>query len=226
MTVSPYEVEGFYDRAIANGKHRDIVGGRWDETGRAQMQILHDMDLRPEHVLLDIGAGSLRLGCKAVEFLHRGNYWATDASRALMLRGRETELSDPTLLPESHLIEDKSFDFEGVTKEITHAICFAVFTHLPIDYLARALQNLPKSFPKLEQFAFTVFLAPDEQALKSSFRQKDGVVTHALRAPYHFLAQDVLLTAKDAGWEVSADPMMLPRGQALYFGIARSKGES
>lgn len=226
MTVSPYEVEGFYDRAIANGKHRDIVGGRWDETGRAQMQILRDMNLRPEHVLLDIGAGSLRLGCKAVEFLHRGNYWATDASRALMLRGRETELSDPTILLESHLIEDNSFDFVGVTSEITHAICFAVFTHLPISYLARALQNLPKSFPKLEQFAFTVFLAPDEQTLQNSFRQKDGVVTHAFRAPYHFLAKDVLLTAEKAGWEVSVDPMMLPRGQALYFGMVRSKGES
>lgn len=226
MTISPYEVEGFYDRAISNGKHRDIVGGRWDETGRAQMQILRDMELRPEHILLDIGAGSLRLGCKAVEFLNVGNYWATDASRALMLRGRELELAVPALLAEDHLIEDKTFDFAGVTDQITHAICFAVFTHLPISFLARALENMPATFPKLEQFAFTVFLAPDPEALQSSFRQKDGVVTHPTRAPYHFLAEDVVSTASDLGWDISANPMMLPRGQALYFGRVRPKGES
>ena len=226
MTLSPYEVEGFYDRALENGKHRDIVGGRWDETGRVQMQILRDMGLQPDDVLLDIGAGSLRLGCKAIEYLEPGHYWATDASRALMLRGREVELVDPSRLSEAQLIEDKTFDFVGVSDDVTHAICFAVFTHLPISHLARALKNLRRAFPKLGQFAFTVFLAPDHEALGKPYRQKDGVVTHPARAPYHFLAEDVLATAQEAGWEISADPMMLPRGQALYLGRICQKDES
>ncbi|HSF63336.1 MAG TPA: class I SAM-dependent methyltransferase, partial [Paracoccaceae bacterium] len=83
---SPYLVPGFYDTALAQGRHRDIVGGRWDETGRVQMAALQAEGLQPHHRLLDIGAGSLRLGCKAVPFLNPGHYWATDASRALMLR--------------------------------------------------------------------------------------------------------------------------------------------
>ena len=216
MAVSPFDVPGFYDRALATGKHRDIVGGRWDETGRAQMQILHDVGLTPASHLLDIGAGSLRLGCKAVEVLNPGHYWATDLSRELMLRGRETELTDPARLDPSHLISDGSFDFPGVPPEITHAICFAVFTHLPMHYLRRALVNLRQTCPAIERFAFTVFLAPDAQSLVQPYRQRDGVVTHDLRAPYHMLAGDVLLMAAQCGWKVSADPMMLPRGQALF----------
>lgn len=226
MTISPYEVPGFYDRALANGKHRDIVGGRWDETGRSQMQILRDMGLRPDHVLLDIGAGSLRLGCKAVEYLEPGHYWATDASRALMLRGHETELTDASRLEIDHLIEDKSFEFIGVPPTITHAICFAVLTHLPIDYLCRALQNLHAKFPNLEQLAFTVFLAPTEKEASAPFRQKDGVVTHPARAPYHFLGDEVAKIAQETCWAIDADPMILPRGQALYFGRKVPKNES
>ena len=38
--LSPYHQPGFYDQALAQGRHRAIVGGRWDETGRLQMQRL------------------------------------------------------------------------------------------------------------------------------------------------------------------------------------------
>ncbi len=215
MAVSPYDVPGFYDRALETGKHRDIVGGRWDETGRMQMQILHDIGVAPDHHLLDIGAGSLRLGCKAVEHLNPGHYWATDASRALMLRGRDAELSDPSRLPPDHLIEDARFDFPDVPNVITHAICFAVFTHLPLPYLRRALTNLQR-FDSLQCFAFTVFLAPDAQTALHPYRQPDGVVTHDIRAPYHMVAGDVEHVAQQTGWTLTHDPRRLPRGQVLY----------
>src|SRR3989338_3731775 len=67
--ISPYHAPNFYADSLAKGRHRDIVGGRWDETGRAQMALLLDEGLLPDHHLLDIGAGSLRLGCKAVPYL-------------------------------------------------------------------------------------------------------------------------------------------------------------
>ena len=84
--ISPYLVPNFYQDALINGRHRDIVGGRWDETGRAQMAALRAEGLLPHHRLLDIGAGSLRLGCKAVPYLDPGNYWGTDLSGPLMQR--------------------------------------------------------------------------------------------------------------------------------------------
>ena len=82
--ISPYHAPDFYKDALAKGRHRDIVGGRWDETGRIQMQLLLEAGLLPQHHLLDIGAGSLRLGCKAVPYLNPGHYWATDLSGALL----------------------------------------------------------------------------------------------------------------------------------------------
>lgn len=213
--LSPYLAPGFYEDALARGRHRDIVGGRWEETGRLQLAILQREGLLPHHRLLDIGCGSLRLGCKAVPWLDPGHYWGTDLSGALMRQGYQAELAHKDRLPPGQLVEDADFDFPGIPDSIDHAIAFAVFTHLPADRLHRALENLRTRFPRLIRVLFTVFLA--EPALASGpLRQPDGAVTHPNRPPYHFLASDVTALTRDAGFAARQLPDRLPRGQVLW----------
>lgn len=220
--ASPYLAPNFYHDALSKGRHRDIVGGRWDETGRAQMAALRAEGLLPHHRLLDIGAGSLRLGCKAVPYLDTNNYWGTDLSAALMQRGYDLELAQKDRLPPSHLIEDADFSFPGVPDTIDYAIAFAVFTHLPADHLKRALTNLHSQFPSLQRLLFTVFLAPDAAIALTQYRQPDGVVTHPNRAPYHVLAADVLGLTQAAGFTAHLRDTQLPRGQILF--VAQRSG--
>jgi hypothetical protein len=212
--ASPYLEPGFYDRALAEGRHRDIVGGRWDETGRLQLALLRAQGLQPHHTLVDIGAGSLRLGCKAVPYLEPSRYWATDASRALMLRGREVELPDPARLPEDHLVEDTAFDLPGLPDAPDFLIAFGVFTHLPPDVTARALERIARRWPARPAFLFTVFLAPEGQ--DGPLRQPDGVVTHADRPPYHVTEAALHAMAEAAGLSLTLLPDRLPRGQVLW----------
>lgn len=213
--ASPYLAPGFYDDALAKGRHRDIVGGRWEETGRLQLALLRDEGLMPHHRLLDIGAGSLRLGCKAVPYLDPGHYWATDASLALMQRGHQTELADAARLPQSHLIEDADFAFPGIPADIDFAVAWGVFTHLPPDRLGPALTSLRARLPRLKKLLFTVFLA-DEAAAHAPVAQPDGVVTHPDRPPYHVLTRDVHQHCADAGLATFARDDRLPRGQRLW----------
>ncbi|PIL21339.1 hypothetical protein P775_04945 [Puniceibacterium antarcticum] len=180
------------------------------------MTILQGVGLLPHHHLLDIGAGALRLGCKAVPYLEPGHYWATDASHALLMAGHRTELENQSRLDPAQLIEDARFEYPGVPATITHAIAFAVFPHLPMAFLRRALTNL-RRFEKLENFLFTVFLAPDAVTALTPYRQPDGVVTHNARAPYHILAEDVSHLAHCSGWQVTRKNVMLPRGQILFI---------
>lgn len=214
--ISPYHAPNFFEDALAKGRHRDIVGGRWDETGLIQMQILLAAGLDPHHHLLDIGAGSLRLGCKAVPYLDPGHYWATDLSGALLRKGHATELADPSRQPTGQLIEDAAFNFPGVPDHITHAIAFAVFTHLPMNHLRRALIQIHRRFPALELLLLTVFLAPDPISSLQPFRQPDGVVTHDARTPYHMLEEDVLHLARASGFAITRHETELPRGQVLF----------
>lgn len=213
--TSPYLAPGFYDRALAAGKHRDIVGGRWDETAQAQMAALVAEGLRPQDRLLDIGCGALRLGHRAVAFLDPGHYWGTDASRALMLRGWEVELT-PDLqarLPREQLVEDADFAFPGLPDGIDMAIAFGVFTHLPAVRLRPALTAIRLRFPGLRKILLTVFLAPEGQ--EAALRQPDGVVTHPDRPPYHRSALAVATDAEAAGLALSWRDRQLPRGQRL-----------
>jgi len=215
MVLNPYDAAGFHDTAIAAGRHRAIVGGRWDETGRAQMAAMLAAGLEPHHHLLDIGAGALRLGCKAVPYLDPGHYWATDASLSLLRIGRDAELPDPARLPIDRLIADATFDFPGVPDSITHAIAFAVFPHLPMAHLRRALTTL-RRFPRLGRFLITVFLAPDAATAAGPLRQPDGVVTHDIRPPYHLLEPDLHHFAAQTGWQLARSATVLPRGQVLF----------
>jgi hypothetical protein len=212
--ASPYLAPGFYDRALARGRHRDIVGGRWDETGRLQLALLRAEGMGPGDRLLDIGAGSLRLGCKAVPFLAPGHYWATDASRALMLRGRQAELPDPARLPVDRLVEDADFAFPGIPATVTFAIAFAVFTHLPADRLRPALTNLRARCPGLRALLVTLFHAPAGHT--GPLRQPDGVVTHPDRPPWHRAPAAIAADFAAAGWQADPRPDRLPRGQRLW----------
>ena len=185
------------------------------------MQLLLAAGLDRHHTLLDIGAGSLRLGCRAVPYLDPGHYWATDLSGALMRRGYELELQDKSRLPPDHLIEDADFAFEGIPQTIDFAIAFAVFTHLPLTSLTKALPTLRTRFPNLQKLLFTVFLAPDAQTANAPVRQPDGVVTHPDRTPYHHLAEDVLAAATNAGFAPTLSDPYLPRGQRLCTATPR-----
>jgi hypothetical protein len=213
---SPYLVPGFYDRALAEGRHRDIVGGRWEETGRIVIPVLQAEGLVPTDRVLDIGAGPLRLGRHIAGMVGAGDYWATDASHALMQRGWEVELDSATRarLPAANLIGDADFTFDGVPQDITFALAFAVFTHLPRAALDRALPRLRARFPQLRRLLFTVFLAPEDA--RGPFRQADGVVTHPDRAPWHMAEGDVRAIAGAAGFATERRDWRLPRGQVLF----------
>jgi hypothetical protein len=213
--TSPYLAPDFYDKALAAGRHRDIVGGRWAETAGVQMALLLDEGLTPETRLLDIGCGCLRLGHRAVPYLNPGHYWGTDASLALMQRGWQAELAeaDRARLPLSQLIEDTDFAFPGLPPMIDMAIAFGVFTHLPGQALRPALASLRARAPGLQKLLLTVFLAPEGH--QGPFRQPDGVVTHAHRPPWHRPAAAVQEDAQAAGFALHWRPGRLPRGQRL-----------
>lgn len=209
--TSPYLAPGFYDRALAQGRHRQITGGWWEETGRIQLELLREAGLEPSHRLLDIGAGALRLGCKAVPYLNPGNYWATDASAALLRRGWEVELDAKDRLPLSHLIEDADFTFPGVPADIDYAIAWGVFTHLPPACLAKALPVIRARFPSLRRLLFTVFPEPQPDRPRSG----DDAVTHPDRPPYHFAPETILILCQTSGFTAQVSTTRLPRGQML-----------
>ena len=178
------------------------------------MAALQAVGMTPDDHLLDIGCGALRLGHRAVPFLKPGHYWGTDASLELMQHGRAVELADPDRLPISHLVQDADFAFPGIPDKITLAIAWGVFTHLPATVLPPALATLRARFPKLRAALVTLFLAPPGAG---PTRQRDGVVTHPDRPPYHRSEAEIAAEFRAAGFVPRLLDARLPRAQALWL---------
>lgn len=76
-------ISRFYDKPaielqVKAGRHRDVIGGLWEEIGQLQLDFLRSRGLRSNHRIVDIGCGSLRAGVKLVAYLDPGNYYGTD----------------------------------------------------------------------------------------------------------------------------------------------------
>ena len=54
---------------INQNKHRNFIGGKWEEIGRLQYDFLREQGLQPQDKLLDIGCGCLRGGIHFIDYL-------------------------------------------------------------------------------------------------------------------------------------------------------------
>src|SRR3989449_5135255 len=92
MTISRYYDKVALEAEVQAGRHREAVGGLWDEIGQLQIDFLVSQGLMPHHRLLDIGCGSLRGGVKMIRYLDVGHYAGVDLHESLINAGYEIEL--------------------------------------------------------------------------------------------------------------------------------------
>lgn len=205
-SLSMYAGGDHIKQAVQEGRHRNVIGGMWDEIGDLQLAFLKSRGLTPQSKLLDIGCGSLRLGVRAVGYLDAGNYWGTDLHEPLLDAGYEKEIGPAGLsdkLDRRQLVSDSDFEFAGVPEDIDMVIATSVFTHLPLNHLRLCLHNLQDRLKGPCQFYFTVFLAPSKDVLCQPVEQfSGGVVTHTHNDPYHYLPEDMHYAAALTRWSI------------------------
>lgn len=205
---SPYYELQFKEQVLA-GAHREAIGGLWDELGRLQLDFLTQQGLQPPHRLLDIGCGSLRLGCLAVDYLEPGGYYGIDLSEELLDAGYNKELTDRQRerLPRSHLHATGAFDLDYLQdKRIDYALAQSVFTHLPLNHLRDCLMKLEPYMSASGVFFVSFFHCPDHHDLSQPIDHPvtelsgTAVTTYAIQDPYHYKLEDLEYCTKDTGW--------------------------
>lgn len=187
-------ISHYYDRAaieaqVKAGRHREIVGGLWEEIGQLQMNFLRSWGLKPSDRILDIGCGSLRAGVKLVEYLDVGNYFGTDINQSLLDAGYDLELKHVGLehkLPRDHLICDGDFQFSRLPGSFRFALAQSLFTHLPANHIQLCLARLAPSVEPNGVFFATFFIVPDDHPIGAPFTHQHGVKTFDNRDPFHY----------------------------------------
>lgn len=194
MAETWYEDEDLLRRAVADGRHRDIVGGLWDEIGHLQFSFLIARGLRPEHRVLDIGCGSGRAGVLLAPYLQPYHYFGIDRSAAL-LKAAERELAAANV--SGAFRETHTFDVGG-WPPFDFAIAHSVFTHIPVARLTDCLGAIQPAMRPGAQVLATFFIAPDVDEHR---HERGGVTTFRNRDPRHTTI-DAIASATPVTWRM------------------------
>lgn len=101
----------------------------WNDLADWQLDALRKLGLQPQHRLLDIGCGAMRLGLIAAGYLDNGNYYGIDAfAPYLELAPRLAEKVG--LRKTFNLLLSRDFEFERFGTTFDFANAQSVFTHL------------------------------------------------------------------------------------------------
>ena len=188
---------------IASGRHRTMVGGKWEELGRLQLDFLVGEGLRPHMRLLDVGCGCLRGGVQFVRYLEAGNYWGVDRSAALLFAGRY-ELGQAGLadrLPAGQLVVNGELANWPVPADFDVAIAQSLFTHLGPAEIARCLREVAGHVVRGGCFYATYFACPDEHPVADALvHEPGGITSFGNRDPWHYRTADLLALAEVDTW--------------------------
>lgn len=149
------------DEGIEKVGHREYVGGLWDEIGSLQFDFLVAHGLKPQHRLLDIACGSLRLGVKVIPYLEAGHYLGIDKEPKLIEAGLAQEL-DPAVrdAKRPNLVVSSAFEFEKFGVQADYAIAQSLFSHFPPPLIHTCFQKLRPHLAPGGVFYATYFEVP------------------------------------------------------------------
>jgi ubiquinone/menaquinone biosynthesis C-methylase UbiE len=130
----------------------------WDLLGSWQFDTLKRFGLKPEHRLLDVGCGMLRLGMLAIPYLEPGNYYGIDPQGPLLGLGRSILLRIGIERPHT-ILQSGSFEFERFDTQFDFAIAQSVITHLSRPQIDQCFTSLKRVMKPGSVFIFTYLLA-------------------------------------------------------------------
>lgn len=191
-------------QAAAQGKHRAIIGGKWDELGALQFDFLVARGLQPHHRLLDVGCGALRAGVRFAPYLDPGHYYGVDISQALLDSGLEEleTLGYADRVPPSNLHATPGFELP-FGRTFDFAIAQSVFTHLGLNWIRRCLEQVSDAMAPGGQFYATFFERPADAQARTEQRHEPGrKLTHDVADPYHYSLDDLRYAARNLPFEV------------------------
>jgi SAM-dependent methyltransferase len=187
LMESPYFDHEKINKAVKSGRHREIIGGLWDEIGILQYQFLIDHGLQPRHTCLDIGCGSLRGGMHLIRYLEAGNYIGVDINQSLLDAGYEIELKKAGLqhkILRKNLFCTAAFEFDCLERRFDFALAQSLFTHLTFNQIRRCLDRLAPVMSIGGHFFATFFEIGQEQMLNLPYtHEPGGVITYDVRDP-------------------------------------------
>lgn len=183
----------------------------YESTGKQVFNLLLNHGLLPQHRLLDIGCGGLRIGTHIIPYLDTGNYHGVEPDTRVLYEAVNAELPLPLQLlkkPEfSHSAEFKVPSFQP----FDFVLAFDVFYHCGKEQFRQFLTNIKNIIDPKTKIYISVMFADG-----NSHQTKEGVYhyQHASHSNVYFTIEEFTQVTKDFGF--SCRHINLHEG--LFFG--------
>ena len=137
----------------------------YDLIAAMTFNLLTTLGLRQQHLLLDVGCGSLRIGRLLIPYLNRGKYFGVEPNKWLVEEGIKRELGEALLE-----IKRPTFFFSGSPEAITQAkvlfhfaVAQSIFSHCGLDLIKEWLSAISRSLAE-DGALLATFLAGEEDS--------------------------------------------------------------
>tara|TARA_E500000318_G_scaffold111561_1_gene130582 strand:- start:268 stop:912 length:645 start_codon:yes stop_codon:yes gene_type:complete len=179
----------------------------WDVLGRWQIDALTEIGLKPDHNVLDIGCGALRLGVFALPYLTVGKYCGVDAFEGYIKIAKKIQHK----LGQEHNFDvrlDHKFEFEAFEINFDFAIAQSVFTHLSSGQIKECLRKLHSVTTPGAKFLATVSPIGPIETVGLLY---GGV--YPMQRPVPESIEEYIKPGEDEGFTVEVTNLTHPTGQ-------------
>lgn len=219
---SGYDNPAVVKQWLRLGKHRELIGGLWDELGQLHLDFLMSRGLLPHHRLLDIGCGAFRDGVKLIPYLDPGRYWGIDKNGPLLEVGWDLEIKRYGLTarqPREQLVCLDDFQFSRLGVHFDYAIAQSLFTHLSLNRIRRCLARLAPWLEQGGQLYASYFEVPQgRDREEEQLHMPGGLVSHSDRFFYHYDMDDFAFVTRGLALRVERiGEWGHPRGQQMVM---------
>jgi len=187
------------ERAIEEGNHRGVIGGKWDEIGQWQFAYMKAQGLTPDQSLVDIGCGSLRGGVHFIDFLNPFNYYGFDINYNLIEAGLSKEIPADVReqkVKRQNFAGAENFRFPDHWRGIDSALSISLFSHLNMNSIKQCLLETYKIL-RPGAIYYTTLFCVDKERLLTPVSQFKTIASYFHKDPFHYSYEDVLFLALD-----------------------------
>jgi len=125
--------------------YKSFVGPEqiYDTHGQSVFDFLIGDGLKPNHNVLDIGCGSLRVGKYLIPFLDTGKYYGLEPEKQALADGIKYEVGKDVMdIKHPKFLYNSNFDFSGFTASFDFIIASSIFIHCGVEQFKKCLCNL------------------------------------------------------------------------------------
>ena len=199
MKINDYYERQLTPKEIADGQHRNFVGGLWHEIGKLQLEFLIAHGLRPHHRLVDVGCGALRCGVPIVRFLDSSNYYGLDINESLIEAGKRELEKEELTNKHAQLLVNDNFEIHRFGTSFDFAIAQSVLTHLDMNLIIRCFAEVRRVLKGDAKFFATFFQAPSPAHISPIKHDPGEVISNFDRDPFHYSFAEMEWLAGIAG---------------------------